>query len=604
MITPTFEEKELTMSRRKRHSAGIAAAILLFASSLAVVMVPSMASAAVVRTLTASVTGSGSVTVSWDQPSGAGANDYSYTVYFRAGSSGGYTTRQVAAGTESAVLSGLTGGQSYEIRVTSTPTSGGNVGREGCDATGSTCTAFTSSASTSVTAATAPTAPTVTGVTAGNGQVSVAFSGGATNGATVSQYTASCGGLSATGTSSPIVVTGLTNGVARTCTVTTGSNVGDSAASAASSSVTPSTTPDTMDAPTVSGGNTSVNVTWTAVSATASIGGADSSVVDDGGSAVTGYTVRIVLSSDSSEVTTSSPAASATSVTISGLTNGTAYKAQIRASNANGDGTYSSLSTEFTPSTGGGTPSLTMSTQPGAVTSGSAFSGTSRPIVNVGTAGIVVTASVVSGATVNGTTTATSDGSGLATFSNLIVTRGSTGSVQLRFTATGYNAVTSSAFTVTVPGGGDSGSGTATTTTTTLPRAVTTTTTTTLPSATNPQGATIIVVPVRLGTEVPLLPRPLARVADDATVAVKPKTLTVLLDPPAAKPAMAVARYMITVTPVAGGRAVSKIIVVSGSQVVIQSFSGLSGRYRVSVSAVNRRGRVVGTWKTNSIAVK
>ena len=602
MITPTFEEKALTMSRRKRHSAGIAAVVVLFAATLTITTMSGAALAAVVQTLTASVTGSGSVTVSWDQPSGAGANDYSYTVYFRAGSSGGYTTRQVAAGTESTVLSGLDGGQSYEIRVTSTPTSGIDTGREGCNTGGGACTAFASSASTSVTAATAPTAPTVTGVTAGNGQVSVAFSGGATNGASVSQYTASCGGLSATGTSSPVVVTGLTNGVARTCTVTTGSNIGDSAASAASSSVTPSTTPDTMDAPTVSGGNTSVNVTWTAVTATASINGADPSVVDDGGSAVTGYTVRIVLSSDSSEVTTSSPTASASSATVSGLTNGTAYKAQIRATNANGDGTYSSLSIEFTPSAGGGTPSLTMSTQPGAVTSGSAFSGASRPVVDVGTAGVVVTAAVVSGATVSGTTTATSDGSGLAAFSNLVVTRSSTGSVQLRFTATGYNAVTSSAFTVTVPGGGDSGSGTATTTTTTLPRSATTTTL--LPRMTNPRGTTVIVVPVRFGAKVPALPRPVARVADDATVAVKPKTLTVLLDPPAAKPAMAVARYVITVTPVAGGRPVSRTIIVRGSRVVNQSFGGLSGRYRVSVSAVNRQGRVVGTWKTNPITVK
>jgi hypothetical protein len=121
---------------------------------------------------------------------------------------------------------------------------------------------------------------------------------------------------------------------------------------------------------------------------------------------------------------------------------------------------------------------------------------------------------------------------------------------------------------------------------------------------TNPRGTTVIVVPVRFGVKVPALPQPVARVADDATVAVKPKTLTVLLAPRAAKPAMAVARYVITVTPMAGGRPVSRTIIVSGSRVVKQSFGGLSGRYRVSVSAVNRRGRVVGTWKTNPITVK
>lgn len=579
-----------------------------------------VASAAVVQTLSASVTGSGSVTVTWDQPTGSAANDYSYTLYFRAGSSGGYSTRQVAAGTESAVIAGLTGGRSYEIRVTSTPTSGSDAGREGCNVGGGACTSFLSSASTSVTAATTPSAPTITSVTAGNGQISVAFSAGATNGSTVSQYTASCGGVNNTGTSSPIVVSGLTNGIARTCTVTAGSNVGDSAASAASESATPSTTPDTMDAPTVSRSNTSVSVTWTAVSATASIGGADPSVVDDAGSAVTGYTIRIVLSSNSSEVTTATATASATSATVSGLTNGTAYKAQIRATNANGAGTYSAASAEFVPSTDGGTPSLAMQTQPGAATTGVALSGSARPVVSVGTAGVQVTAEAVSGASVSGTTTVTSDGSGLATFSNLIVTRGSTGAVQLRFTATGYNSVTSSAFTVTVSGGGDSGGGVATTTTTTVPRAASTTTTvprtgstTTIPksgSTTTVSRTAAITVPKRLGVEVSSLPQPAAKVAADATVAIRSRAVTVLIDPPAstnsAKPArvQTVTRYVITLQPLGSGRPVTSVVNVKGSGLVSQSFANLKGGYRISVTALNKLGRVVGTWKTSIVNVK
>ena len=570
--------------RRVVRTAVVAVAI----TSVTITVGSQAASAAVVQTLAASVTGSGSV-----------------TVYFRAGSVGGYTTRQIAAGTESTVLSGLTGGQSHEIRVTATPTSGSDAGREGCNIGGGACTAFLSSASTSVTAATTPTAPTITSVTAGNGQISVDFSPGATNGSEVSQYTASCGGVNATGTSSPVVVSALTNGIARSCTVTTGSNVGDSSASAASESVTPSTTPDAMDAPTVSGGNTSVSLTWTAVSATASIGGADPSVVDDGGSVITGYTVRLVLASDSSEVTTASALAGATTATVSGLTNGTAYKAQIRAANANGVGTYSSASAEFTPSAVVGTPSLAMQTQPGAALTGVALSGGARPVVNVGTAGVQVAAEVVSGASVSGTTAVTSDGSGLATFSNLIVTRGSTGAVQLRFTATGYNSVTSSAFTVTVSGGGTPGGGSVTTTTTTLPRAGSTPTT--IPRAgsatTVPQTATIT-VPRRLGIEVASLPQPTSRVAADATVALRARTLTVLVAPPVTTRIQTVTRYVITLRPVGGGRSVTRAVSVKRSKLVSQSFTNLKGGYRISVSAINKRGKVVGTWRTPRINVK
>ena len=581
------------------------AVVAVAITSVTITVGSQAASAAVVQTLAASVTGSGSVTVTWDQPTGANANDYSYTLYFRAGSVGGYTTRQIAAGTESTVLSGLTGGQSHEIRVTATPTSGSDAGREGCNIGGGACTAFLSSASTSVTAATTPTAPTITSVTAGNGQISVDFSPGATNGSEVSQYTASCGGVNATGTSSPVVVSALTNGIARSCTVTTGSNVGDSSASAASESVTPSTTPDAMDAPTVSGGNTSVSLTWTAVSATASIGGADPSVVDDGGSVITGYTVRLVLASDSSEVTTASALAGATTATVSGLTNGTAYKAQIRAANANGVGTYSSASAEFTPSAVVGTPSLAMQTQPGAALTGVALSGGARPVVNVGTAGVQVAAEVVSGASVSGTTAVTSDGSGLATFSNLIVTRGSTGAVQLRFTATGYNSVTSSAFTVTVSGGGTPGGGSVTTTTTTLPRARTTTTT--IPrarSATTVAQTSTITVPRRLGIEVASLPQPTSRVAADATVALRARTLTVLVAPPVTTRIQTVTRYVITLRPVGGGRSVTRAVSVKRSKLVSQSFTNLKGGYRISVSAINKRGKVVGTWRTPRINVK
>ncbi len=81
-------------------------------------------------------------------------------------------------------------------------------------------------------------APTVS---AGNGQVSAAFSAPADNGHSIAGYvlTASPGGTIATGTTSPIVMNGLTNGVTYTFTITASNSGGTSPLSTASAPVTP-----------------------------------------------------------------------------------------------------------------------------------------------------------------------------------------------------------------------------------------------------------------------------------------------------------------------------------------------------------------------------
>jgi hypothetical protein len=62
-----------------------------------------------------------------------------------------------------------------------------------------------------------------------------------TGGAAITSYmvTASPGGTRVTGTASPVVVTGLTNGTSYTFTVTATNAAGTSAASTASTAVTP-----------------------------------------------------------------------------------------------------------------------------------------------------------------------------------------------------------------------------------------------------------------------------------------------------------------------------------------------------------------------------
>ena len=88
--------------------------------------------------------------------------------------------------------------------------------------------------------ASAPSAPSITGVTAGNAQVTVAFNAGDDGGLDVTSFTAlASSGESASASSSPVTVTGLTNGTAITFTVTATNVVGTSSASSASSSTTP-----------------------------------------------------------------------------------------------------------------------------------------------------------------------------------------------------------------------------------------------------------------------------------------------------------------------------------------------------------------------------
>jgi hypothetical protein len=88
----------------------------------------------------------------------------------------------------------------------------------------------------------APDAPTIGTATGGDTTASVTFSAPADNGGsaiTGFTVTSSPGGVTGTGASSPITVSGLTNGTAYTFTVTATNAIGTGAASAASNSVTP-----------------------------------------------------------------------------------------------------------------------------------------------------------------------------------------------------------------------------------------------------------------------------------------------------------------------------------------------------------------------------
>jgi hypothetical protein len=87
-----------------------------------------------------------------------------------------------------------------------------------------------------------PSAPGIGAATAGNASATVAFTAPSNNGgAAITSYTvtSSPGGITATGNSSPITITGLTVSTPYTFTVTATNSAGTGAASVASTSVTP-----------------------------------------------------------------------------------------------------------------------------------------------------------------------------------------------------------------------------------------------------------------------------------------------------------------------------------------------------------------------------
>jgi YVTN family beta-propeller protein len=199
-----------------------------------------------------------------------------------------------------------------------------------------------SAPSSAVTPDAVPAQPIVEALSRGNGLVTVAFTPGTPPRphSAITGWKVACGSRTASGTESPVVVFGLTNGVPVTCTVVAVNVRGDSAPSEPSAAVTPATVPG---APTVTGitrGNGMVRVTFTPPA-------------DNGGTQVTGYIVRC-----------GSQAVFGGNLTlpVSGLPNGVPVTCTVQARNDVGDGVVSAPSDSVTPASAPDAPTISAAT--------------------------------------------------------------------------------------------------------------------------------------------------------------------------------------------------------------------------------------------------
>jgi RHS repeat-associated protein len=198
----------------------------------------------------------------------------------------------------------------------------------------------------------APAAPTGLTATAGNQSAALAWTAADGHGQlTGNTVTVKSGGSTVAvyplaGTATSYTVTGLTNGTAYTFEVTA-TNDGGTGPAAVSGSVTPKSVPLAPANVVATRGDVSLSVTWT--------------LPDANGSPLTSQTITTRRVADGVQVAQSVLGATATSSTVPGLTNGTAYTASVSGTNALGVGAEGT-SASVTPAALPGAPGAVTAT--------------------------------------------------------------------------------------------------------------------------------------------------------------------------------------------------------------------------------------------------
>jgi hypothetical protein len=289
--------------------------------------------------------GDTTATVSWTAPANTGTTAITgYTIEIQNAAGAVVGTRPVAAGVTQAQVLGLTNGTTYRFRVQATNTAGDGP---------------FSALSNAVTPSTVPGAPAIGTATAGNAQATIAWTAPVSDGgAPVTGYTVErTNGTTVVLTNVPatartFTATGLANGTGYSFRVRAVNATGAGAFSARSNTVIPAapTAPGVPTIGTATAGNTSAVVRWTAPAS-------------NGGSAITRYDVQVLNNATNAQVgAIRTAAADATELTVTGLTNGTAYRFRVRAVNAVGAGIQSGASNVVTPATVAGAPLIVTAT--------------------------------------------------------------------------------------------------------------------------------------------------------------------------------------------------------------------------------------------------
>jgi DNA-binding beta-propeller fold protein YncE len=331
------------------------------------------------------VRGNSQVVVSWTTPTYPGASAITdYQIEYSTSSSGPWTSFSHTASTATtATVTGLTNGTAYYFRAAGISADG-----VGLYAT-----------SSAVTPATVPNAPT--GVTVAPGasqQLLISWVAPIGDGGdAITDYVIETSPNVNTGpwtavthtasTATSITATGLTNGTPYFARVAAKNTVGTGASAVSSSSATPfvTTVPGPPRNVTGVSGSGSIAVSWLAP-------------LSDGGSTIIDYLIEV--SADGTTWTTISHSAStSTSITASGLVNGTPYLLRVAAINSVGTGAYGTggPSTPVGGTSGGPTtsplpspaPTVVPTTQSAEPTVASAEASVAASVPNIGKARVI-----------------------------------------------------------------------------------------------------------------------------------------------------------------------------------------------------------------------